>query len=183
MRTFKKFDADKEKMRELILYISEECADQRLFGKTKLNKILYFVDFIAFRNLGQPITGFTYLRAPRGPVPTKIHRELNAMCSDGDLEMTFEHVYFRRQERPEPLRRPRMDRFSSDEIKIVDHWIETLEEMSATDASDLAHELGGWKFAKEWGPIPYETVYLDNRPMTEEDWERGWEVVDKWCLR
>ena len=183
MSSFKKFDADRAKMRELILYVSEKSAGHRLFGKTKLNKILYFVDFIAFRNLGSPITGFRYLKAPHGPVPKKIDRELSRLCFDEDLAIPVERVYQHwSQERPESLRSPDMREFSNDEMEIIDFWIEELKDASAADVSDMSHELGGWKYADDWGVIPFESVYLDNEPMTEEECERGREIVREWNL-
>ena len=40
------------KFRELILYVARRSEDDKYFGAVKLNKILYFSDFNAYRELG-----------------------------------------------------------------------------------------------------------------------------------
>jgi hypothetical protein len=46
-----------DRLRELVLYISERCERDVYFGKTKLNKVLVFADFSSFARTGRPITG------------------------------------------------------------------------------------------------------------------------------
>ena len=46
-----------EKFRELLVYVSKKCEDDPTFGAVKLNKILYYADFAAYRQGGKPITG------------------------------------------------------------------------------------------------------------------------------
>ncbi len=46
-----------EKLRELVLYIADKCEEDRTFGAVKLNKILFYADFISFAEYGEPITG------------------------------------------------------------------------------------------------------------------------------
>ena len=41
---------------ELILYVAEKCQDDPKFGATKLNKILWWADFLAYAQHGTPIT-------------------------------------------------------------------------------------------------------------------------------
>ena len=60
---------------------------------------------------------------------------------------------------------------------MVDYVIEYFEEFSATDTSRVSHIWGGWKFAHHGGKIPYESVFLDNTPLTPEEQTRGLEVA------
>ena len=59
------------KFKELILYIAEKSEGDRTFGATKLNKILFYSDFLAFLELGKAITWHRYQRLenrrPRSP--------------------------------------------------------------------------------------------------------------------
>jgi len=50
-------EVNQDKFRELVLYLSEKSQDDKKFGATKLNKILYFCDFGSYVKLGQPVTG------------------------------------------------------------------------------------------------------------------------------
>src|SRR6266480_4421152 len=68
----KKWPESEVKYRELVLYICQKCATDKKFGATKLNKILYFADFLAYAELGEPITGFEYQREKNGPVPRRL---------------------------------------------------------------------------------------------------------------
>ena len=38
---------DCEKLKELVLVVAQLCADDRNFGAVKLNKLLFFADFLA----------------------------------------------------------------------------------------------------------------------------------------
>src|SRR5437660_6974881 len=58
----RKWPENEVRYKELVLYICQKCATDQKFGATKLNKILYFSDFLAYAELGEPITGFEYQR-------------------------------------------------------------------------------------------------------------------------
>src|SRR3989337_1094906 len=67
-RTEPEFDEDK--FRELIIYVANKCEGDIYFGATKLNKILFYSDFVAYYLHGKPITGAEYKALEWGPVPT-----------------------------------------------------------------------------------------------------------------
>ena len=47
----------RSRFRELILYCALKSETHRFFGATKLNKCLFYADFLAYRALGSSITG------------------------------------------------------------------------------------------------------------------------------
>ena len=51
---------DAKKFCELVLYIAKRSEDDPRFCAVKLNKIMYYSDFGAYRRLGQSITGANY---------------------------------------------------------------------------------------------------------------------------
>src|SRR3990172_10327861 len=59
----------KEKLTELIVYFAEKGKDDNYLGATKLNKLLFLADFLAYGYLGVPITGATYIHQKLGPTP------------------------------------------------------------------------------------------------------------------
>ena len=63
---------DDEKFKELVLYIARKSECDPRFGATKLNKLLFFSDFLAFKRLGSPITGQTYFKLDHGPAPRRM---------------------------------------------------------------------------------------------------------------
>ena len=134
MRSLRQFDQDEEKLKQLILYISQKCADHKGFGSTKLNKILYFADFIHYANTGTPVTGVEYQRLPWGPAPRRMKPVLDGMQESGELAMQHGRVlagYI--SKKPVNLADPQLELFSADEISIVDYVIERFEEFTCRD--------------------------------------------------
>jgi len=50
---------DQRRLEELILYIATRTADDESFGRTKLAKVFFYADFVAFGDEGAPLTGAT----------------------------------------------------------------------------------------------------------------------------
>ena len=177
-------DHGKEKLRELVCYISEKCSTDRTFGKTKLNKILYFSDFIHFAYYGTPITGTPYVRLPHGPVPRGIDRILKKM--DGKaIEIHNPEFYGYEQHRIVPSRTANIDSyFKPSQISLVDGVIKALWGKTASQVSKMSHTRA-WRIAKKGGVIPYEAIFISDEDVTDYDISRarelsrtyGWSVV------
>ena len=58
---------NREKYLNALLFFLENCNNSYL-GIMKLNKLFYYLDFIAYRDTGQSVTGETYLHLPNGPL-------------------------------------------------------------------------------------------------------------------
>jgi len=178
MRSPKAYDQDEEKLKQLILYVSQKCADQKGFGATKLNKILYFSDFLVYANTGKPITGVAYQRLEWGPAPRRMKPLLSQLEESGELamqEVLIPGGY--RSKKPVNLVAPNLSLFSAEEIATVDEVIDNLEEFTASDTSRFSHDWGGWKYADDRDLIPYESVFISNKPITRRDRARGREVA------
>ena len=169
---------DERKLRELILYISQKCATDPTFGATKLNKILFFADFLAYANLGKAITNFDYQKLPQGPAPRRLVPVREQMIADGELVIQQVRLLTGNvQKRTVNLRPPDLTIFSGDEIALVDEVIEALEGAKAEAVSELTHRMLGWKLVDEGESIPYNTIFLSNEPLTEAEIQRGRELA------
>jgi uncharacterized phage-associated protein len=71
-----------EKLRQVIVYFLEHINNVHL-GRTKLMKLLYFVDFDHQEAHGHSVTGVTYRKLPHGPYPDKIEKIIKKMESAG----------------------------------------------------------------------------------------------------
>jgi uncharacterized phage-associated protein len=178
-RTPLTFAGNEEKLRQLILYVSQKCADHPGFGSTKLNKIIYFADFLTYANTGKPLTGFEYQRLKHGPAPRKMKLVMDAMIASGQLAIQqVDAAGGYTTKKPVNLVSPDLDtHFSANEIATVDYVIDRFEELTATDTSKYSHSWGGWKYAHDGETIPYESVFIDNRSLTQEEQARGLEVA------
>src|SRR4030042_4938630 len=74
---------NREKLLNALVYFSKNT---RSCGKTKLFKLLYFLDFIHFRETGKSVTGLNYYAWEKGPVPQDLFFELEQ--PDADLKET-----------------------------------------------------------------------------------------------
>jgi hypothetical protein len=167
-----------ERFRELLLYVCEKCATDPKFGSTKLNKILYFSDFLAFARFGEPITGFEYQREKNGPVPKRMLPVRAEMVKAGDLAVQpIRLMSGRIQHRSVNLREPRLNVFTPSHIALVDSIIETFWGFNADEVSDFSHQMVGWKIADEGESIPYESVFISAEPLTEADIQRAKELA------
>jgi uncharacterized phage-associated protein len=64
----------REKLINAILYFAEKT---RYCDKTKLLKLLYFLDFSHFKQTGKSVTGLNYFAWEMGPVPKELFEELS----------------------------------------------------------------------------------------------------------
>jgi uncharacterized phage-associated protein len=71
-----------EKLQQVILYFLEHINNVHL-GRTKLMKLLYFVDFDHYEAHGKPVTGAVYRKLPHGPYPDKIEKLIARMEGSG----------------------------------------------------------------------------------------------------
>lgn len=160
-------DFDSGKFKELILHLADQSGDDPGFAMTKLNKLLYFCDFEAFRRLGHSITGARYQKLDWGPAAREfvpLHEEL----------LKDQWAYIERRRRGEYEQRVTVSAgadtsvFSEDELAIVADVIAELRTLGATGASELSHELSpGWNAADEFELIPYETARISTEQPGE----------------
>lgn len=169
---------NERKFRELVLYVCQKSAGDPRFGAVKLNKILYFSDFLAYANLGEPITGFEYQKLPQGPAPRRLLPIREKMMKARELgiqEVQVAAGYI--QQRPVNLRAPDLSVFKAAEIAQVDRVITALADGDARTVSQISHRMVGWLVAGDNEVIPYETIFVSNEPLTELEVQRGLEVA------
>ena len=156
------------KFSELVLYIARKSDEDPRFGAVKLNKLLYYADFNAYRRLGKPITGAEYRKLSEGPAPREMLPARTSMLDSGDIGVEFRPYFNGVQQRIVALRQPDVSVFSPEEVGIVDEAISALWNMSARKASDLSHGEIGWLAARPKETIPYETAWLSSDPLPQE---------------
>jgi hypothetical protein len=169
----------RDKFKELILYIAQKSEGDPTFGATKLNKILFFCDFLSYRAYGESITGQRYFKLPHGPAPRALLPVVKELEAEGAC-VKAKRSYFGRPQEPLFARREaNIDIFKSRDIALVDTVVQQLRGNDASEVSNLSHEFIGWELADDQEDIPYETVFLgDPRKLTltEEEIQYGQEL-------
>ncbi|MBI1387408.1 MAG: DUF4065 domain-containing protein [bacterium] len=164
---------DNKKYRELIKYISARSSEDRFFSVTKLNKILFFSDFLAYKKIGASISGDNYHKEPFGPVPNHAEKVLKHLIKKGEMAQSIGMLGQYEQKKPVTLQEYQLDLFSPEEISIINIVLDQLEEQSATQVSDLSHKFSGWQLVNIGEDIPYHTVLLSDSEPSQEAIEYG----------
>lgn len=77
---------EREKLLNAIIFFSKNT---RFLGKTKLYKLLYFLDFDHYKEIGRSVTGLEYFAWKMGPVPVSLHKEVAMPVQDMSEKIEF----------------------------------------------------------------------------------------------
>jgi hypothetical protein len=173
MTRIREIGTDDRKMKELILYLAAKSEEDPRFSSTKLNKLLFYCDFEAYRKLGHSITGHSYQKLPFGPAPKAVLPILSQMQRDGDCDEVRKDYFGREQRRVRANRPSETGVFAAEELRLADQMIEELWESSASEVSERSHGFIGWQAAEYNEVIPYATVFLGDpsTPVSEDEVE------------
>ena len=155
----------RDRLREMILYVAERCAEAKYFGAVKLNKIIWKADFDAYAARRKPITGREYRRRYFGPALLEmlpVHRE---MQREGLIRVDlrdFGDGYV--EQRTIALEEPDLRWFDQDDLSFVDAAIQYYWEKTGTEASDDSHG-AAWRTRKDNDPMSYELAFLSDQPL------------------
>lgn len=150
----------RDKLKELVLYISEQSKDDCYFGLTKLNKILFLIDFNTYAMRGESLTGCKYVHRQNGPVCKELLGVLDELKSSGRAEIPEAVCYGYTQRRVQPLTGANTSLFSDEEISFISSIIAQIKSMTATQVSDWTHTLKPWQLTEEGEEIPYYSIYV-----------------------
>ena len=170
----KTFPEDRRKLKELILYISQQYKSDPSFGFLVLNKVLFFSDFIAYGKLGSPITGAEYKREKRGPVPRVIRdgarSPLLELKREGAATITETPTAWGTLITAVPLREADTSVFSPEELEVVNQVVESFRGWRGGTLSKYTHQFVGWQSVPLDETIPYETIFFgpDQRLSADE---------------
>lgn len=159
----------KNKLEELILYISRKSENDIYFGKTKLNKILFTIDFNFYGMTGKSVSGEVYVHREHGPVPQRMKTILDRMLSEKRIEIQDNLLYSQKQQRVIAKENPDLSKFTEDELRFIDVCIETLKNYTGTQLSEWTHTLRPWLNTLNEEEIPYHAIFgLKKLPVERE---------------
>ncbi|RUW60178.1 Panacea domain-containing protein [Mesorhizobium sp. M7A.F.Ca.US.008.03.1.1] len=148
---------------KLIQAISFFALHTRKLGKTKLFKLLYFLDFEHFKQTGRSVTGLTYNAWPKGPVPVALYNEIEAPSDDLAAAIQFEKKEIQNGEMltVTPKRVFSSDLFSAREMRLLRGLAQEFKDKTADEMVEATHlENMPWdqiynKEGKKQAEIPY----------------------------
>jgi uncharacterized phage-associated protein len=112
-------------------------------GKTKLLKLLYFLDFTHFRETGESVTGLDYYAWKQGPVPKSLFYELSdPERMKPDMMEAVEKIENKQgsnffELKPKIIFNDKL--YTSRELKILNNLSETFKNMPADEIVEKTH--------------------------------------------
>jgi len=138
-----------EKMAAMVSYLAGRTTD---LYKTKLNKLLFYADFVNYHMHGSSISGSKYVHLPYGPVPDGYEETLETLNHYGVIDVS-------RQNSAELVRtgdNPANNFLSQNELQSMDWVLESYGKMSASQLTEISHRERAYKDTKSGEEIAYE---------------------------
>lgn len=136
----KLIDTGEIKMVNAIMYFANKV---KYPYKLKIYKLLYFIDFLHFAQVGRPITNQEYIAMEMGPVPGKLHTAIEEnKLSDyfkKNIKVISESLPTGIGYKFMPLTKPHMKVFSPRELEILNNVIIIFRDAKAEEMTESSH--------------------------------------------
>lgn len=114
--------------------------------KTKLNKLLFYTDFVHFRNTAQSITGLRYNAIQFGPVPYNYDILFGSLSDLNIIDIEYDMSPMGEIEKILPNPKFKFDAsvFSPTELEAMEYIAKTFKNTSASDIAEISHREPAW---------------------------------------
>lgn len=153
-----------EKFVNALLFFGKKT-NPKIFGITKLLKLLFLSDFNHFKKYGRPILGDIYFRLKQGPVPSVSYSLFNETFHHGENTILKEVARVIPEKmidfdlgRIEPLRNPDFDVFSESDIEIMEDVAKKFYNKTGTEMVKEIHKIPFIEKAQEITQIDYKLI-------------------------
>jgi putative zinc finger/helix-turn-helix YgiT family protein len=125
--------------------------------KTKLNKLLFYVDFKHFKEYSVPITGSKYVHLTYGPCPDKYELILELLYSNKDI--AIDEITFKSGDTGDFIKSvkvPDLNIFSASELHIMGYVKKHFEDFSSGEIKKFSHQEDGYKNTEQGEFISFD---------------------------
>jgi uncharacterized phage-associated protein len=127
----------------LVLAIANHPAVQQL-GRTKLWKLIYFIDAAMLRQCGQTITHSDYIRYEHGPVPRRGEKIIKAMNKQGAISVNQMIYAGHEMAMVSAVGEGPKGHFSREASAVIDRICRSMGGHTAKFLSELSHQEPAW---------------------------------------
>ena len=150
---------NEDKYINALLYFLKYC-NNKFLGKTKLNKLFYYLDFIYYRDNNVSITGDTYISQKFGPVPNNLETYIKK-AKDENLIGIQEDVIVKNGSETNKTtfiakEEPKMEVFNEKEKQLLENIKNTFTEYDTNQIVLQTHLEAPWSFTEEGQEIDYK---------------------------
>lgn len=142
----------------IISYIANEVNNLTI---TSLNKYLWFIDMVSFRERGITITGLTYQKQQFGPTIAEQRYKEISLLDDKYLREDYEDEIGSKT-RIKSNKNFELNNLRKEEIAIIKRVIELLKDKNVSEISELSHNEIAWKNTKRLENISFEYAEMLN---------------------
>lgn len=142
---------DMERLKNMVLYLAEDSV-----WKTKLNKLLWYADFLAYRRHACSLSGLAYQRYTHGPMPFHANSMLDALSDEDVIELeetSFSNGTEGTQIRP--IKVTDLSAFTEREVDVLKFVRDFFHNYSSGAISDYSHKEKAWLEVPQSEVIPY----------------------------
>lgn len=152
-----------EKFTEMVVYFSEQIAP----FKTKMNKLLFYADFLMFKQSCFSISGVRYKAIGMGPVPNNFQSIFEYLANKEEIDIyttEFPNGHTGEQFKARKDRKFNAELFAENELKTLERVAKVFNETTTNDIIELSHLEEAWKKnAKDKSVISYEYAFELNQ--------------------
>ena len=127
------------RLKNLLLYIIGQMGD---VFQTKMNKVLFYIDFLSYRERGMAISGLAYNAIDFGPVPQRWDRVYSAF---DEIIPKPKNVHNQECLALTATAEADMSCFSKEELSIIDTVCAKMKPLKAHDISEMSHNEPAWQ--------------------------------------
>lgn len=149
---------NEDKYKNALIYFVSHCNNKWL-GSTKLNKLMYYFDFVSYRDNGKSATGDSYTHLDKGPVPAHITQIIHQMKHAGQIDVEEVPYMDGKKDRFSTSTKPDMDVFTDYESKLLQTICTTFKDWQTSKIVDQTHFESPWLYSEPYDEVDYEYAY------------------------
>jgi len=148
-------DINLDKYKNALLYFIAN-ANNKYLGSTKLNKLMYYLDFVSYRDRDMSVSGDIYLHLDFGPVPQEIDKVLATLKREGVVSAT--DVPFKDDHKDEfkTTTDPDMKVFDKYEAELLDAIAKEFELWDTAKIVEQTHLEAPWFYSEPLAVVDYD---------------------------
>ncbi len=131
------------KFTEMVVFFTEKLQP----WKTKLNKLLFYADFIMHKQTGFSISGVQYRAIPMGPVPNNFNSIFEYLANNDAVELiytTFADGGIGEQFNPNPNRKFNASVFTAEELYVLENIGNRFKSVTTNEIIKISHKEKAW---------------------------------------
>jgi hypothetical protein len=148
-----------EKITEMVVYFSDKLSP----FKTKMNKLLFYADFLMFKQSCFSISGMRYKAIEMGPVPINFQSIFEYLANKDEIDVfttEFPQGYIGEQFKAKNGRPFRVELFSENELNVLEKVANVFKPTSTNQIIEISHLEVAWKKnEKNKSVISYEYAF------------------------